>query len=73
VHFYRQRSVRMDWKQKLLNLLRIVGAPLVGYRSRHLPEQAYQWVADTINKIFFKAKPPRRSGVFVESRFKRGR
>jgi glycosyltransferase involved in cell wall biosynthesis len=50
VHFYRRYSVGMDWKQKLLNLLRIVGAPLVGYRSRHLPEQAYKWVTDTINK-----------------------
>jgi glycosyltransferase involved in cell wall biosynthesis len=50
VHFYRMYSVGMDWKQKLFNLLRIVGAPLVGYRSRYLPEQVHQWVTDTINK-----------------------
>jgi glycosyltransferase involved in cell wall biosynthesis len=50
VNFYRRYSASMDWKQKLVNLLRIVGAPLVGYRSRHQPEQAYQWVIDTINK-----------------------
>jgi glycosyltransferase involved in cell wall biosynthesis len=46
VHFYRRYSVGMDRRQKLLNLLRIVGAPLVGYRSRLVP----QWIADTINK-----------------------
>jgi glycosyltransferase involved in cell wall biosynthesis len=50
VHFYRRYSVGMDWKQKLLHLLRIAGAPLVGYRSRHLPEQAYQWATNTVNK-----------------------
>jgi glycosyltransferase involved in cell wall biosynthesis len=50
VHFYRRYSVGMNWRQKLLNLMRIVGAPLVGYRGRHLPEQAYQRVTETINK-----------------------
>jgi glycosyltransferase involved in cell wall biosynthesis len=62
VHFYRRYSVGMEWKQKLLNLLRIVGALLVGYRNRRMPEQVYQRVTDTINKTFtirLRAKPPR--------------
>jgi hypothetical protein len=50
VHFYRRYSVGMDWKQKLLNLLRIFGAHVVGYRSRHQPEHAYQWIIGVFNK-----------------------
>jgi len=50
VHFYRRYSPGMNWKQKLVNLLRVVGAPLVGYQSRHWPEQAYSWIASAINR-----------------------
>lgn len=51
VHFYRRYSMAMDWKQKLLNLLRIFGAPVVGYRRRQQPEHVYRWFAGAIKKF----------------------
>ena len=50
VHFYRRYAAGMNWKQKLVNLGRVAGAPLVGYQKRHWPEQAYSWVAGAINR-----------------------
>ena len=41
VHFYRRYSVGMDWKEKIANLMRVVGAPLVGYKNRHWPEEMF--------------------------------
>ena len=49
-HFYRRYAAGMNWKQKLVNLGRVAGAPLVGYQKRHWPEQAYSWVAAAINR-----------------------
>jgi hypothetical protein len=31
----------MGWKLRLINLMRVFGAPIVGYRHRQWPEQAY--------------------------------
>jgi glycosyltransferase involved in cell wall biosynthesis len=50
VHFYRRYSAGMNWKQKLVNLGRVAGAPVVGYQRRHWPEQAYAWIASAINR-----------------------
>ena len=37
--FYRHYFPGMDWKMRLVNLMRLFGAPLVGYRHRHWPEK----------------------------------
>ena len=37
--FYRHYSPGMGWKMRLINLMRLFGAPLVGYRHRHWPEK----------------------------------
>jgi glycosyltransferase involved in cell wall biosynthesis len=39
--FYRHYFPGMGWKLRLVNLMRMLGAPVVGYRHRHWPEQAY--------------------------------
>ena len=49
-HFYRRYAAGMSWKQKLVNLGRVAGAPLVGYQKRHWPEQAYSWITGAINR-----------------------
>jgi glycosyltransferase involved in cell wall biosynthesis len=36
-HYFR----RSGWKPRMINLLRVLGAPVVGYRHRHFPEQVY--------------------------------
>ena len=48
--FYRRYAGGMNWKQKLVNLGRVAGAPVVGYQKRHWPEQAYSWIAAAINR-----------------------
>jgi glycosyltransferase involved in cell wall biosynthesis len=37
--FYRHYFPGMGWKMRLINLMRLFGAPLVGYRHRHWPER----------------------------------
>jgi glycosyltransferase involved in cell wall biosynthesis len=37
--FYCSYFNGMSWKMRLVNLLRLVGAPVVGYRYRHWPEE----------------------------------
>ena len=39
--FCRSYFPEMNWKLRLVNLLRVLGAPIVGYQHRHWPEQAY--------------------------------
>jgi glycosyltransferase involved in cell wall biosynthesis len=39
--FYRQYFPGMGWGQRLVNLMRILGAPVVGYQHRHWPEQTF--------------------------------
>jgi len=39
--FCRHYFPEMGWKLRLVNLMRVLGAPVVGYRHRHWPEQAY--------------------------------
>jgi glycosyltransferase involved in cell wall biosynthesis len=39
--FYQLYSPGMRWTLKLANLMRALGAPVVGYRHRHWPEQAF--------------------------------
>jgi glycosyltransferase involved in cell wall biosynthesis len=39
--FFRDYFLRTGWKQRLLNLARALGAPLVGYQNRRWPEEAY--------------------------------
>ena len=43
--FYRSYFSGMSWKLRLINLMRLLGAPLVGYRHRHWPEHAYARIA----------------------------
>jgi glycosyltransferase involved in cell wall biosynthesis len=40
LHFYQRYSAGMTWKWRAANLMRLAGAPLVGYRRRHWPEAA---------------------------------
>jgi glycosyltransferase involved in cell wall biosynthesis len=61
VRFYRRYSGGMDWKQKLLNLLRVFGAPVVGYRSRHQPEHLYRRVVGVIKKTSGYTLPKKAS------------
>jgi glycosyltransferase involved in cell wall biosynthesis len=49
-NFYRQYSASMDWRQKAVNFLRVIGAPVVGYRRRHWPQRVYEWMAETLHK-----------------------
>ena len=39
--FYRQIFPEMTWRAKLVNLLKVIGSPLIGYRHRHWPQQVY--------------------------------
>ena len=39
--FYHHYFSRMGWRLKLTNFVRLLGAPIVGYRRRHVPEQVY--------------------------------
>ena len=39
--FLLQYFPRMNWKVRLVNFVRALGAPFVGYRHRHWPEEAY--------------------------------
>jgi glycosyltransferase involved in cell wall biosynthesis len=39
--FYLHYFNEMSWRERLVNLLRIFGAPLVGYRRRHWPEKIF--------------------------------
>jgi len=39
--FYRCYFAEMGWKLRLINLVRVLGAPVVGYRYRQWPEQVY--------------------------------
>jgi len=39
--FYRYSFREMDWKLRLVNLMKVLGAPVVGYRNRHRPLSAY--------------------------------
>jgi glycosyltransferase involved in cell wall biosynthesis len=39
--FCRHYFPEMGWKLRLVNLMRVLGALVVGYRQRHWPEQAY--------------------------------
>ena len=39
--FFQHYFPEMGWKLRLVNLMRVLGAPVVGYRHRHWPEQAY--------------------------------
>src|SRR5262249_22273979 len=50
VNFHRRYAAGMNWKQKLVSLARVAGAPVVGYRRRHWPQEAFGWVASFINK-----------------------
>ena len=40
-HFCRSHFPGMSWRLRLVNLLRVLGAPIIGYQNRHLPEQVY--------------------------------
>jgi len=42
IHFLRRYFPTLDWKARIMNLLRVVGAPVIGYRRRHLPERAFE-------------------------------
>jgi hypothetical protein len=42
--FYRHSFPEMGWKMRCVNLMRVLGAPVVGYRHRHLPEKVYSRV-----------------------------
>jgi glycosyltransferase involved in cell wall biosynthesis len=37
--FYRHYFTGMGWKMRLVNLMRVLGAPVVGYQHRHWPEE----------------------------------
>jgi glycosyltransferase involved in cell wall biosynthesis len=50
--FYRHYFVGMGWKLRAINLMRVLGAPFVGYRHRHWPEQAYAWIARRLSGTF---------------------
>ena len=39
--FFQHYFPEMGWKLRLVNLMRVLGALVVGYRHRHWPEQAY--------------------------------
>ena len=39
--FCRSYFPEMSWKLRLVNLLRVLGAPIVGYQHRHWPDEAY--------------------------------
>ena len=39
--FYRQYFPRMNWKLRLINFMRVLGAPVVGYANRQWPEETY--------------------------------
>jgi glycosyltransferase involved in cell wall biosynthesis len=52
LRFYGHYFPGMSWKQRLINLGRIVGAPLVGYRHRHWPEQIYEQLASALESLF---------------------
>jgi len=48
--FYRHYFAGMGWKLRLVNLMRVFGAPIIGYRHRHWPEQAYARVLSALSK-----------------------
>jgi glycosyltransferase involved in cell wall biosynthesis len=50
--FYGHYFPGMSWKQRLVNLGRIFGAPLIGYRHRHWPEQIYGQFALALESLF---------------------
>jgi hypothetical protein len=39
--FYRQYFPTMNWKLRVVNLMKLLGAPVVGYANRQWPEEAY--------------------------------
>ena len=39
--FYRHYFAKMNWALRVVNLMRVIGAPVVGYRNRHWPEEIY--------------------------------
>jgi hypothetical protein len=41
LRFYRYSFPEMNWRLRVVNLLRVLGAPIVGYRKRHWPEEIY--------------------------------
>jgi glycosyltransferase involved in cell wall biosynthesis len=47
--FYQSYFSRMNWKLRFVNLMRVLGAPVVGYRHRHLPQRAFTWVMRMLN------------------------
>jgi glycosyltransferase involved in cell wall biosynthesis len=49
--FYRRYFAGMSWGLRLINLMRVFGAPIVGYRYRHWPEQGYTWVRRKIHAL----------------------
>lgn len=55
--FYRRYYRAMGWKLRLVNLIRTFGAPVVGYRHRHWPEQAYARALRTLGALR-KARGP---------------
>ena len=42
MNFLRRYFTTLDWKARIINLLRAVGAPVVGYQHRHLPQRAFE-------------------------------
>jgi len=56
--FYRHYFSGMGWKQRVVNLGRVFGAPLVGYRRRHRPEQAFARVTEMLNAVLGKRSVP---------------
>jgi glycosyltransferase involved in cell wall biosynthesis len=57
--FYRHYFSGMSWKQRAVNLGRVFGALLVGYRQRHWPEQAYTRVLSALSKYdIFRGPTP---------------
>jgi glycosyltransferase involved in cell wall biosynthesis len=49
--FYKLNAPGMRWTLKLVNLVRVLGAPIVGYRHRHWPEQAFERVISKVRAI----------------------
>jgi hypothetical protein len=46
--FYRHYFSRMNWKLRVVNFMRVLGAPLVGYENRYWPEETYKRVTKVL-------------------------
>jgi hypothetical protein len=53
----------MNWKLRFVNLMRLLGAPVVGYRHRHWPERQYERAMRTLEPFLRKRSPFRNSGT----------